>query len=73
MPDQQADQDPADGAANSIRFEVHGKPPLKGEAISVFNPKHGQADRIRALFRRHSVHARSTDSPRSRKVAWHWT
>jgi hypothetical protein len=46
---------------------------LKGEAISVFNPKHGQADRIRALFRRHSVHARSTDSPRSRKVAWHWT
>jgi hypothetical protein len=50
MSDQEADQDLVDGAANSIRFEVHGKPPLKGEAISVFNSKHGQADRIRALL-----------------------
>lgn len=50
MPDQEADQDPVDGAANSIRFEVHGRPPLQGEAISACNPKHGQADRIRALL-----------------------
>jgi hypothetical protein len=50
MHDQETHQDPAEGAANSIRFEVHGKPPLKGEAISVFNAKHGQADRIRALL-----------------------
>jgi hypothetical protein len=50
MPHQEADQDPVDGAANTICFEVHGKPPLKGEAISVFNAKHGQAERIRALL-----------------------
>lgn len=43
-------QDRWQGAANAIRFDVHGKPPLKGEAISVFNAKHGQADRIRALL-----------------------
>ncbi len=34
----------------SICFEVQGLPPLKNEAISVFNAKHGQADRIRALL-----------------------
>lgn len=50
MPDREAAQEPVDGAANSIRFEVHGKPPLKNEALSVFNAKHGQADRIRALL-----------------------
>jgi hypothetical protein len=43
-------QDPEDGAANEVCFEVRGNPPLKGEAISVFNPKHGQAERIRALL-----------------------
>jgi hypothetical protein len=50
MPDREADQDLVDGTSNSIRFEVPGKPPLKNEAISVFNSKHGQADRIRALL-----------------------
>lgn len=50
MPGQEADQVHPDAAANSIRFEVRGKPPLKGEAISVFNRKHGQAERIRALL-----------------------
>lgn len=38
-------------APNGIIFEVPGKPPLKGEAISVFNPKHGQAERIRVLLK----------------------
>ena len=37
--------------ANEIKFDVPGKPPLKNEALSVFNAKHGQADRIRALLR----------------------
>jgi hypothetical protein len=50
MADQEADQDPANRAKNSIRLEVDGKPPLKGEAISVFNAKHGQAERIRTLL-----------------------
>ena len=36
---------------NDVCIEVRGNPPLKGEAISVFNPKHGQAERIRALLR----------------------
>lgn len=50
MPDAQASQDSKHGAANEVRFEVRGSPPLKNEAISVFNAKHGQADRIRALL-----------------------
>jgi len=50
MPDQQARQDPGPKAANEVCFEVRGNPPLKGEAISVFNAKHGQAERIRALL-----------------------
>lgn len=36
--------------SDSIHFEVQGLPPLKNEAISVFNAKHGQAERIRALL-----------------------
>jgi hypothetical protein len=47
MPDQVSAND---RAVDSIRFEVQGKPPLKGEAISVFNPKHGQAERIHTLL-----------------------
>lgn len=50
MLDHEAAQGSVDGVSNSIRFEVLGKPPLKNEAISVFNAKHGQADRIRALL-----------------------
>ena len=51
MPDQEARQDPKDGAVNEVCFEVRGNPPpLKGEAVSVFSPKHGQAKRIRALL-----------------------
>lgn len=51
MPGQQADENPIDGAADSVRFDVRGKPPLKNDAISVFNAKHGQAERICALLR----------------------
>jgi hypothetical protein len=52
MPEQgAARQDPADGPANEVCIDVWGNPPLKGEAISVFNPKHGQAERVRALLR----------------------
>jgi hypothetical protein len=50
MSDQAVNQDPRDAPASSIRFEVLGQPPLKNEALSVFNTKHGQADRIRALL-----------------------
>lgn len=35
---------------NEICIEVMGKPPLKGEALSVFNSKHPQADRVLALL-----------------------
>jgi len=35
---------------NQISFDVPGNPPLKGEAISVFSAKHGQAERIRTLL-----------------------
>lgn len=73
MPDQEADQDPADRAANSIRFEVHGKPPLKGEAISVFNPKHGQADRIRALLQAAQRACQEHGFAPIDMAAWHWT
>lgn len=38
------------GAANEVHFEVRGNPPLKGEAMSVFNANHGQASRVRALL-----------------------
>jgi hypothetical protein len=50
MPDEQASQDSEHGAANEVCFEVRGNPPLKNEAISVFNATHGQPDRIRALL-----------------------
>lgn len=50
MSDQGVNQNPVDAPAGSIRFEVLGQPPLKNEALSVFNAKHGQADRIRALL-----------------------
>jgi hypothetical protein len=33
-----------------IVFALQGLPPLKGEATSLFNPKHGQASRVRALL-----------------------
>lgn len=52
MSDQAVNHEPvgAGVAATSIRFEVSGLPPLKNEALSVFNAKHGQADRIRTLL-----------------------
>lgn len=50
MPNEQARHDSEHGATNEVSFEVRGNPPLKNEAISVFNAKHGQADRIRALL-----------------------
>lgn len=52
MSDQAVNHEPvgAGVAATSIRFEVPGLPPLKNEALSVFNAKHGQADRIRTLL-----------------------
>jgi len=37
-------------AVNEVSFEVPGNPPLKNEAISVFNARHGQAERIRTLL-----------------------
>ncbi|MDH6245512.1 hypothetical protein [Mycobacterium sp. OTB74] len=51
MSDQATNQDPVDAPASSIHFEVLGQPPLKNEALSVFNAKHGQAERILALLR----------------------
>ncbi len=39
------------GTVNGVSFDVPGNPPLKGEAISVFNAKHGQAQRVLALLR----------------------
>lgn len=36
---------------NEVSFDVPGNPPLKGEAISVFNARHGQAQRVLALLR----------------------
>jgi hypothetical protein len=35
---------------NEITFDVPGNPPLKGEAVSAFSAKHGQAGRIRTLL-----------------------
>jgi hypothetical protein len=35
---------------DEISFDVPGYPPLKGEALSVFNAAHGQAERIRTLL-----------------------
>lgn len=39
-----------DRAVNEVSFDVPGNPPLKGEAISVFSAKHGQAERVRTLL-----------------------
>ena len=50
MPDEQASRDSEHGAANEVSFEVRGSPPLKNEAMSVFNARHGQAARIRSLL-----------------------
>ena len=35
---------------SSIEFEVDGWPPAKNEALSIFNPTHGQAPRVRMLL-----------------------
>jgi len=34
----------------SIEFEVDGWPPAKNEALSIFNPTHSQAPRVRMLL-----------------------
>lgn len=37
-------------AGNQITFTVTGPPPIKGEALSIFNPAHGYTDRVRQLL-----------------------
>jgi hypothetical protein len=39
-----------DGTTNQVSFDVLGYPPPKGEALSMMNPTHGYADRVRLLL-----------------------